>query len=155
LSLAACGDDDSSSDRSASPTTSGASIENPTVCSLLTIDEIEEVTGIQDAAPDSRDNTDIGFECYWGDPQLPQDSVDVVIVRATSPLVESVDAEPIDSLGEFAQYYAEPIPMLEIYDPPWYIVVSPLSLQMAMTGNTREASIELAELILERLEHPS
>lgn len=146
--VAACGSD-------GGPTTTPASSstpDNPDVCSLLTVAEIEEITGIDDAPIQNRDRPSFpSYECYWGG---VIDSVDVVLIRLTAGRTpdRNPDAEEIEDLGEYAQYYAEPIPGLEVWDGAWYINVSPITLELARSQNERDASVELARLILERLD---
>lgn len=149
IAVAACGDDSGSTNTPGSSPT----LDNPDVCSLLTVAEIEEITGIDDPPVQNRDRPSFpSYECYWGGAY--DDSVDVVLIRLTAGETpqRDADAEEIDGLGEYAQYNADWPPILEVYDGSWFIAVSPITPQLALSRNGRDASVELARLILRRLD---
>ncbi len=148
IAVAACGDG------STSTSTPGSSVTplNPDVCSLLTQAEIQEITGIDNAPVQNRDRPSFpSYECYWGGAY--DDSVDVVLIRQTAGKTPQRDAqaEEVDGLGEYAQYSADFPPILGVYDGAWLISVSPITPELTKSGNGRDASIELARLILNRL----
>jgi hypothetical protein len=89
--------------------------------------EIEEITGIHDPPVQNRDRPDFpAFECYWGG--TLDDSLDVVLIRLTAGATpdRNHDAEVIEGLGEYAQYYAQPLPILEAWK--WNVVHQRLAL---------------------------
>jgi hypothetical protein len=126
--------------------------DGPDVCSLLTQDEIQEAIGseVDDGEPTVNEPF---YTCSWFSPE-GFDFVTLGVLTGDDESLEfyfelSDDAEPVEGLGERAQFTS--FGGLEVLTDNYDVEISVLAEALDDEG-VRQAERELAEIVLDRLE---